>query len=138
MRFIDTNVFLYAILKPRRRLTEKELEIKEKARKIVSRVNNGERVLTTVVHISEIANILEDIIGVLNAAIFLRDIFAKKNILIVSVDPKDYLESIFLALEKDVSVNDALAYVIMKKAGIKEIYTFDKHFEKLNVVIVNE
>jgi len=138
VRFIDTNVFLYAILKPRRRLTEKELEIKEKARKIVSRVNNGERVLTTVVHISEIANILEDIIGVQNAAIFLRDIFAKKNILIVSVDPKDYLESIFLALEKDVSVNDALAYVIMKKAGIKEIYTFDKHFEKLNVVIVNE
>jgi len=37
-----------------------------------------------------------------------------------------------------VSVNDALAYLIMKRRNVNEIYTFNKHFEKLNVKIVGE
>ena len=37
MRFIDANVFLYALLKPRRKLSERELEVKEKARVILAR-----------------------------------------------------------------------------------------------------
>jgi len=37
--------------------------------------------------------------------------------------------------EWGISVNDALSYLIMKERSINEIYTFDKHFEKLNVKI---
>ncbi len=47
----------------------------------------------------------------------------------------DYLASSLLALEKGVSVNDALACVIMKRKNVDEIYTFDKHFEKLDVKV---
>ena len=41
-----------------------------------------------------------------------------------------------VAKREMISVNDALAYVVMKKEGIKEIYTFDKHFRKLDVVVL--
>jgi predicted nucleic acid-binding protein len=138
VRFIDANVFLYALLKPRRKLSDRELEVKEKARAILSRVNSGELVLTTVVHLSEVANVLEDIAGAETAALFLRDLFTKENIVIEPVSPDEYLLSTFLALEKGISVNDALAYIIMKRRGVSEIYTFDKHFEKLDVKIARE
>ncbi len=36
------------------------------------------------------------------------------------------------------SVNDALAYLRMRELGIKEIYTFDRHFQNLNVMVVTE
>ena len=36
-----------------------------------------------------------------------------------------------LAEEKAVSINDALAYIKMRRLGITEAYTFDKHFSKL-------
>lgn len=54
MRFIDANVFTYAILKPRRPLSDREREIKERAKRILRRVNEGEEVATTVVHLSEV------------------------------------------------------------------------------------
>ena len=68
MRFIDANVFIYAVLKPKRELN---------------------------------------------------------------------MECVLLAEEKRVSINDALAYISIKRKEIEEIYTFDKHFENLNVRVVN-
>jgi len=59
LRFIDASVFLYAFLKPKRRVSEDVLELKENAKRILSRIEEGEEVVTTVVHLSEIANILE-------------------------------------------------------------------------------
>ena len=55
-----------------------------------------------------------------------------------AVSAEDYLESAVLAGEKGVSVNDALAYLVMRRRGVREIYTFDKHFEKLDVDVVKE
>ncbi len=138
MRFVDANVFIYAILTPRRALSDRELEIKRRAKAILTRINEGEEALTTVVHLSEVANVLEDYAGTRLAAAFIRDVLSRENIVVEAVSASDYLASSLLALEKGVSVNDALAYVVMMKRNIHEIYTFDKHFEKLNVKIVQE
>lgn len=138
MRFIDANVFIYAVLKPRRPLTEGERSIKERAKGILRRVDAGERVLTTVVHLSEVANVLEDTAGAVLAARFVHDLLAKENVVVEAVSAEDYLESAVLAGEKGVSVNDALAYVVMRRRGVREVYTFDKHFEKLDVDIVKD
>ncbi len=54
------------------------------------------------------------------------------------VSDKDYMECVLLAEEKRVSINDALAYLLMKRKGIGEIYTSDKHFENLDVRIVRK
>lgn len=60
MRFLDANVPVYAILKPKEGLSEWMKRRKSHANDIFTRVGAGEAVLTTVVHLSEVANILED------------------------------------------------------------------------------
>jgi predicted nucleic acid-binding protein len=137
MRFIDANVFIYAVLKPKRALNEKEQEIKNASKEIFTRVNEGEEVITTVVHLSEVANVLEDAANLSRSISFLRDILLKRNVVVEAVSEKDYMESVLLADEKRVSINDVLAYLLMKRKGIEEIYTSDKHFENFDVRIVN-
>lgn len=59
MRFVDASVFVYAFLKPRRELTPREVEVKERAKNIVRRINEGERSGITVAQLVEVANVLE-------------------------------------------------------------------------------
>lgn len=133
MRFVDSNVLIYAILDPKRRLTEREKGIKESAERLMQRINNGEEVVTSVVHISEIANILEDAANLGFAVSFTRDLISRWNITVEPVDRAMYILAIAIADEKKIGINDALAYEIMKKKEIKEIYSFDKHFDNLPV-----
>lgn len=131
MRFIDTNVFIYAFLKPKRELKKHEIMLKKAAKEIINRVNKGEVVVTSIVHISEIANILEDLIP-LNKALEIEEaILSKENIKIATVNEKDYISSIEIAKTYEIGLNDALAYLIMKKHKINEIYSFDTDFDKL-------
>jgi predicted nucleic acid-binding protein len=62
----------------------------------------------------------------------------KKNIAVESTTVEDYIESTVFAEEWGISVNDALAYLVMKRKGVNGIYTFDRHFEKLDVKIIRE
>ena len=138
MRFVDVNVFIYAVLKPRRKLNEREQRIKDSAKKIFERINRGEEVVTTVLHLSEVANVLEDAVNLSFSVSFIRDILLKDNINVEDVSQEDYLRSVMLAEERKVSLNDALAYIVMKRKGIEEIYTFDKHFGNLDVKLIEE
>ena len=126
----------YALLKPKRELNEKERRIKEASREIFERVNSGEEVVTTVVHLSEVANVLEDAANLSFAISFIKDILLRKNVIVEKVGAKDYIEGVLLAEEKRISINDALAYILMSRKEIDKIYTFDKHFEHLNVKVI--
>jgi len=137
MRFIDANVFIYAVLKPKRGLNERVQELKTASKEIFKKVNEGEKVITTVVHLSEVANVLEDVANLSFAISFLKDILLKKNVIVERVSDKDYMGCVLLAEEKRVSINDALAYLLMKRRRIEHIYTFDKHFQNLDVRVVN-
>jgi len=136
MRFIDTTVFIYAVLKPGRELNEQEQQLKNAAKEIFKRVNAGEEVITTVVHVSEVANILEDAANLSFSISFVKDLLVKRNVRVEKVNDKDYMESAVLAEEKRVSSNDALAYLVMKRLDVEEIYTFDKHFWNMDVRVV--
>jgi predicted nucleic acid-binding protein len=57
-------------------------------------------------------------------------------VFLAPVSPSDYLKATLIAEEKNLGVNDALAYVKMKELDIEEIYTFDRDFEKLDVRVV--
>lgn len=129
MRFIDSNVFLHAFLVPRRALTSEEQFVKDEAKKIVKRVEEGEEVVMSTVHLSEIINILESGVGLQKSFRFLAWIIACNNIAVRSVSLRDYEAAFPLAKENDVSVNDALAYSFMIDEGVKEIYSFDSHFD---------
>lgn len=138
MRFIDANVFLYAVVKPKGKVSKKILERKEKSKRILLRVENGEEVATTVVHLSEVANILEAKVNLATALKFVENLLLAGNIRILPVSQEDYLRALLIAKEKNVGVNDVLAYLKIKEINVKQIYTFDNHFKNLDVTIVQE
>jgi predicted nucleic acid-binding protein len=127
--FIDANVFVYAFLKPKRKLQPSEESIKDAARKIITRVSNGEEVVTSVVHFSEICNILEDFLPVKEALELERSLLFQENIIIKEVSAEDYLKALTIAQDQEIGANDALAYVLMKELKINRIYSFDKDFD---------
>jgi hypothetical protein len=138
MKFVDANIFIYSILKPKRKLTEPEHKMKEEAKRIFRRINEGEEVVISTSHISEIANVLEDAVNLTFSLGFSKDLLLKPNIEVEPVDSERYIAALFLAEEKGVSANDALAYEIMKEKGITKIYSFDKHFDNLPATRVVE
>lgn len=131
MKFLDSNVFLHAFLIPRRPLTREEQRIKEKAKAIVKRVEEGEEVATTTVHVSEVVNIIETGLSLQKSLGFLAWIIASGNVKVYPVAVEDYESAMPLAKENNISANDALAYLSMKSRQIMEIYSFDRHFDKL-------
>jgi len=138
MRFIDANLFIYAVLKPKNPLPAAVLKKKTAAKEIFLRVNEGEPVITTTVHLSEVANVLEDAAGIGFACDLLSAVMAKPSIDVRPVSADDYRESIQRAQKYSVSINDALALIVMEQQGIDEIYTFDQHFTRAPVRCVQE
>ena len=138
MRFIDANVFIYAVLKPKTTLPDAVLKRKTAAKEIFLRVNAGEQVTTTTVHLSEVSNILEDAAGLRFACDLVSALLSKPSIIVQSVSADNYRESTRLAQKSSISINDALALVVMEQEGIDEIYTFDRHFSQTPVRVVQE
>ena len=131
MRFIDASTFLYAFLKPERPLPSGVVEMKVGAQGILRRVNKGESVITSVVHVSEVANILEARIRLSECRRIISDIVNKRSVEVVDVTRDLYTASLYTAGVHDAGVNDALAFNIMQERGIDEIYSFDKHFDNM-------
>ena len=129
LTYIDTNIFVYAFLKPKRKLQPHETSIKEAAKKIISRINEGEKVATSVVHFSEVCNILEDHLPFEEALSLEKGLLLRENISIYEVSEQDYMNAISVAENYKVGMNDALACVIMGKAEMTKIYSFDKDFD---------
>jgi predicted nucleic acid-binding protein len=127
--YVDANVFIYAFLKTKRQLQPSELKMKEAAKKIVARISAGEKMATSVVHFSEVCNILEDYIPFEEAVLLEKGLLYRENVVICEVTQQDYLKAISLAEDYNVGTNDALAYILMKKENIQTIYSFDKDFD---------
>jgi predicted nucleic acid-binding protein len=129
LTYIDTNILVYAFLKPKRKLQPHETSIKEAAKKIISRINEGEKVATSVVHFSEVCNILEDHLPFEEALSLEKGLLLRENISILEVSEQDYMNAISVAENYKMGMNDALACVIMGKAEMTKIYSFDKDFD---------
>ncbi|MFA7694516.1 MAG: type II toxin-antitoxin system VapC family toxin, partial [Methanoregula sp.] len=132
------NVIIYAVLKPKKAVPPAVAQMKAAAREIFLRVNAGEPVVMTTVHTSEVANVLEDAAGLPFATELLSALLLKQNITVEPVAADDYRESVQYAMSLNISINDALAVIVMERQGIDEIYTFDKHFRQAPVRIVQE
>jgi predicted nucleic acid-binding protein len=132
MRFLDANVFIYAYYKPKRELTEEQKIMKEKAKEIIRRINDGEEdVVTTVVHLSEVCNILKRAMKLHDLQTFLIGLYSMDNVKIVDVSRDMYFTAIGLMDEFKLDPNDCLAVLVMEREGINEIYTFDKGFDNV-------
>jgi len=131
MRFLDALVFIYAFLIAKHKLKPEDEAVKEAAKSIISRVNKGERVVITVVHMSEVFNFAEDWLPIDEALKLEGGLLSNDAIEVEPVNREAYISSIDLAKENSIGLNDGLAISVMEKNGISEIYSFDKHFEKI-------
>jgi len=134
MRFIDANVFIYAVVKPKRAAPKDIMEIKSRAKAIMNRVDEGEPVLTSVVHLSEVANVLEGYLRPEDLNEYFNSILYKENIAVSAVDHGLYRLANEGFLIIGVGLNDAVASILMKREGINEVYSFDAHFDKIDWV----
>ena len=136
MRFLDANVFIYAYYKPKKQLTQKEKQMKEHAKNIITNVSRGkEDVIITVIHVSEVVNILKHGLSAdaLNAII--RGLFMLDNLKIMDVTRNEYFAAIELGDDLKLEANDALAVDVMRLNGVKEIYSFDEDFDRIDGII---
>lgn len=130
-RFLDSSVFLHAYLRPRRPLTAREEAVKAAAQEILRRVEEGEPVFTTTVHVSEVVNIVESRVGLQASLGLAARLLSLENVEVLPVSRDDYEKSLEVAQRFSVSLNDAVAYAKMLEKGASEVYTFDKHFAQL-------
>ena len=132
MKFLGANVFIYAYYKPKKQLTQKERQMKEHAKRIISNVSQGkEDVITTVVHVSEIVNILKHGMPIDQLTDIIRGLFMLDNVRIVDVTRQAYFAATELGADLKLEANDALAVDVMRLNNIKEIYSFDEDFNQI-------
>jgi predicted nucleic acid-binding protein len=130
MRFLDANVFVYAYYRPRRQLSQKEKQMKEHAKRIISDVSEGkEEVMMTVVHVSEVVNILKHGMPLDQLALFVRGLFMLDNVRITGVTREAYFAAAELGDDLRLEANDALAVDVMRLNDVREIYSFDEDFD---------
>lgn len=132
MRFVDASVFVHAYMVPKRALQPHEVEIKEKAKAIVGRIDEGESVVTSVVHLGEIFNLLESHMPLAKALRLETGMLTKDNINILPVSKEDYLAASMKAPAEGIGLNDLLGWVLMEDRGISEVYSFDKDFDRMS------
>ena len=131
MRFLDANVFIYAYYKPKKQLTQREKQMKELAKQIISNASQGkEEVTMTVVHLSEIVNILKHGMPIDQLNKIIRGLFMLDNVKIHGVTREAYFAAAELGEDLKLEANDALAVDVMRLNGIKEIYSFDEDFDQ--------
>jgi len=131
VRFLDSSVFLHAYLKPGRRLSLDETLVKDAASRILQRIDEGEEVATSVVHISETVNIVEARLGLGRAIELLENALASENLSILTVSRGSYEGALAIVSRYGVSPNDALAALLARDMNITEVYSFDKHFDNV-------
>jgi len=133
-RFVDASVFVYAYLKPRRELRPQEVAIKKRARAIVTRISKGEQVLLSAVHFAELANLLENWKAPSETRTILFALATMENIRILPVARTDLVGALDLATERDVGTTDALAVILMQTEVTREIYSFDRDYDRFNEI----
>ncbi len=132
MRFLDANVFIYAYYKPKKQLTQKEKQMKDHAKKIISEVSQRkEDVMMTVVHLSEAVNILKHGMPLEQLTNVILGLFMLDNVKIRGVSREAYFAATELGDDLKLDPNDALAVDVMRLSNIKEIYSFDEDFDKI-------
>ena len=129
-RFVDASVFVHAYLRPTRELKPHEVAVKKNARTIVTRIHRGESVVLSTVHLSEVANLLEDWMPLEDAQAVERSLCMRESIDILPVDKRDLLEALAIGAETGLGTTDALAILLMQRLGLPEIYSFDRDFDR--------
>lgn len=125
MRFVDTNVFIYAATAHPR--------FGETARRILESIEGGEAAITSTLVLCEVAWVLEAIGRQGDIKSTLEKILSYKSLKVVGFDENDLLMGANNMVVHNLDFNDGVNVAIMMRMGISETYSNDyKHLGRLN------
>lgn len=127
MRFLDANIFIYAFVSPKRSIDSQTAEAKKKSARILE---SQKEFCTSVVHLSEVANVIESLSNQEHATRVVSALLSTPSIKVLAISKENYTAATEIAGQAKTGVNDALAFVLMRANGVKEIHSFDKAFDK--------
>ena len=107
------------------------MEIKRAAQRILEMVEDGEPVVTTPAHISEVANILESRVGHPSAATILQAVVGLDGLSVHALTGGHVKAAATLSQRMGLGFNDTLAYLVMREMGVEEIFSFDRDFDEV-------
>ena len=125
MRFVDTNVFIYAVTAHPR--------FGEIARSILERIEGGEVALTSTLVLCEVAWVLEAMGRQGDIKSTLEKILSYKSLEVVEFNGNDLLMGANNMVIHNVDFNDGVNVAIMMRIGVSEAYSNDyKHLGRLD------
>ena len=125
MRFVDTNVFIYAVsANPR---------FGETARRILERIEGGEAAMTSTLVLCEVAWVLEAMGRPGDIKSTLEKILSYKSLAVVEFSGDDLLIGANNMVVHNLDFNDGVNVAIMMRMGVSEAYSNDcKHLGRLD------
>lgn len=120
MRFIDTNIFVYAITAHPR--------FGEVSREILERIEREERAATSILVLCEVAWVLEAMGRQGDVRPVLEKILSYRNLTILGFGERELIEGASNMATGRMDFNDGVNLAIMMREGISEAYSNDsKH-----------
>ena len=127
MRFVDSNVFIYVLVKSPK-------DDYMTAKRILQRIEEGEETITNTAVIQEIVDWLEYNNRRREVKMLLTAINSYITMKKAEISWNDMMEAISDMNRYDLDLVDALALQTMKKNNVKEIYTNDRDFDRVKGV----
>ena len=127
MRFVDSNVFIYVLVKSPK-------DDYMTAKRILQRIEEGEETITNTAVIQEIIDWLEYNNKRREIETFLAAINSYITMKKAKISWNEIMEAIGDMKKYDLDLVDALTLQTMKKNDVKEIYTNDKDFDRVKEV----
>lgn len=96
---------------------------------------------TTCFAVAEAHALLLRYLGIAPALRYLQGLDASKVTTILHADPADIEAAKALLYrydDKDFSLADAIAFAVMARLGLKQAFTFDRHFEQYGWQVIKE
>jgi predicted nucleic acid-binding protein len=124
MRFVDTNVFIYALTAHPR--------FGENARRILERIEGGEAAVTSTLVLCEVAWVLEAMGRQGDIKSTLEKVLSYRTLEVVKFSGDDLLMGANNMAIHNVDFNDGVNAAIMMRLGVSEAYSNDnKHLGRL-------
>ncbi len=126
-RFVDTNVFIYALTA--------HPSFGEVARSILTRIEEGESALTSTLVLCEVAWVLESMGRQGEIKPTLEKILSYRSLEIVDFTGDDLLLGANNMAREGVDFNDGVNLALMMRLGVSEVYSNDqRHLGKVDLV----
>ena len=126
-RFLDTNIFIYALTAHPKFGTT--------AKNILERIENGEEAVTSTLVLCEVAWVLEAMGRQNNIKPTLEKILSYPTLEVINISQDDLLIGANNMSTENIDFNDGVNLALMMRASVSEVYSNDqKHLGKLGFV----